>query len=241
MRVFSHLCAPRASPRTCVRMPAHRLFLVCAWAHTPVSRSRGNAHKRALNNTTHALHVMEHISHLPAHTPSCLCTPSIPHLAPVRTHPGTHSCTRALNLPPPALRGAHKDTHALGCAHTCTFIHWGCSRAPHSCRPCVHSASSVEQPHCPPAPLRVWHPHGSLAGARQTPPHARGVGRRAVPPHWCQRRCPHNAATASDRGSGSERIGCECLTDGGDGRALGARWHSPGQLPVHPTSAERIN
>lgn len=82
----------------------------------------------------------------------------------------------------------------------------------------------------------------------KTHAHDRDVGSRTVTVllHACQRRCPHTTATASDSGSGSGsvRTNCEHAADGGEGRASGVRQqggHSPGRLPAHPASAERIN
>lgn len=166
------------------------------------------------------------------HTALGVCAPlsSTPHTC---THTPRHTALHT-RLEPPALPGAHKHTHTrTGVRSHSHPDPWGVQQGPPSRCPCVHS---VEQPRCPSAPLGGAPARFSGRGHPKPP---RGVGRRAVSPHRCQRRCPHSAATAS--GSGSERTGCECATGGGDGRALGARCHSPGQLPAHPTSAERIN
>lgn len=161
MRVFSHLCAPCVSPCTCVRMPAHRLG-----AHPGLSEQRECTRTRSQQQHTRTSCDGTHLAPACTH-PFMSVHPSVPHLTPVRTHPGTQSCTHTLNLPPPALPGAHKDTHALRCAHSCTFTHRGCSRAPHSRCPCVPAALNS---HAVPQHHSVWHPHGSLAGTHQTPP-----------------------------------------------------------------------
>lgn len=170
---------------------------------------------------------------------------------PADTPPKAH--TSHPYAPPPELPlllhppGAYKDAHAVSrtSMHTLTpLLIWGCTRAPTPPTHAVHPSTL-------PAPWgsHVAPPSTEICGTR-TPlwqvytkihAHDRGLGSRMMPPHACQRRCPHTAAPASDSGSGSVRTDCDHAADGGDGRALGARWHrghSPGQLPAHPASAE---
>lgn len=174
------------------------------------------------------------MEHTCLHTPLHACAPPQLHTSHLYAHTQAHSPAHTPRTSP--------LPHSLG--HTETHTHLGVlTLAP------LFSGAAVGSPahavHACTVPA-AWNSHavpghrsvGSRTALRQV--HAK----RALPPRWCQRRCPHSAAAASHSGSGSERAGCEGAADGGDGRALGARWHSrhdPGRLPAHPTSAGRIN
>lgn len=212
----------------------------CVWVRVPASRTGGNAHKYPLTPVGAHL-VNTHVSHLLVHIPSCLRTPPLKPTPPthMHPHPNSHSsCT------PQGHTKMHTQFLAPLCTHSHPYSFGGALGPPPPPTHAVHPSTL-------PAPWgsHVAPPSTEICGTR-TPlwqvytkihAHDRGLGSRMMPPHACQRRCPHTAAPASDSGSGSVRTDCDHAADGGDGRALGARWHgghSPGQLPAHPASAE---
>lgn len=216
-------------------MPAHRLG-----AHPGLSEQRECTQTRSQQQNTRTSYDGTHLA--PACTHPFMSVHPLSSTRHTCTHTPRHTVlhTRLERPSSRTPRGTQRHTRAWVCSHLHPYPS-GLQQGPPlalsmraQCQQRGTATLSLSTAQCGTRTV-LWQVHTN-------PP--RGAGKRAVPPHWCQRRCPHSAATASDSGSGSERTGCECATGGGDGRALGAlgaRWHSPGQLPAHPTSAERIN
>lgn len=200
-------------------MPAHRLLLVCAWVHNPASRSRRNAHKHALSNSTH------HGTHLsPAGTHPLSSTPH------TCTHTPRHTALHTA-LEPPCSRTpwvTHRHTRTRVCSHS----HPHSSGAVGPRAQAVPGASSAEQPRCPSAPLGVA-PARFSAGSHQS---------RTRPWLW---QTSGAAPTALALPATAALARSELAANAPQTEAAAELWERGGtaltSCPVHPAGAEQIN